>query len=98
MSPIVITTAQSIGIKLVAALAQRFFVSGGLYERIVAFVKDAENRLLAPGTGTEKKAWVMTRLNEEAVWLNEEVRKTPGWLLSMTVDIIVGRLKLDGQL
>ncbi|NCC29237.1 MAG: hypothetical protein EOM22_14140 [Gammaproteobacteria bacterium] len=98
VSPVAITVAQSIGIKIVAALAQQFFVSGGLYERIGALVKDAESRLSAPGTGTEKKAWVMHRLDEEAGWLIEEIRKIPGWLLSMVVDIVVGRLKVDGKL
>lgn len=92
-----LSKAQGIGLKIIAAVAQRL-VSAGLYGRIMGLALDAAQRFSAPGTGAEKKAWVLDRLSQEAAWLLEEVQALPGWFLSMVVDIVVGRLKLDGKL
>lgn len=92
-----LSTAQAIGLKVIAAFAQRL-ISAGLYMRIIQLALDAAQRLSAPGTGTEKKAWVLDRLSQEGGWIMAEAQSLPGWFMSMLVDVFVGRLKLDGKL
>ena len=94
---IAIPTAKAIGVKIIAALAQRL-VSSGLYDRIIDLVQDAVAAISGPGTGAQKKDWVINRLKQEDGWLMAEIEELPGWLLSMVIDIAVGRLKLDGKL
>lgn len=84
-------------LKVIAAFAQRL-ISAGLYMRIVQLVLDAAQRLSAPGTGAEKKAWVLDRLSQEGGWIMAEAQSLPGWFVSLLVDVFVGRLKLDGKL
>jgi hypothetical protein len=91
------TLVQKIGLQIIFAIAKRL-VSRGLFEKLVTFVIQAASVMSAPGTGAEKKAWVLDRLADDAGWVIREVQAMPSWMISMVVDVVVANLKLTGSL
>lgn len=77
-------------LKAMYALART--VAGAYLPRLIALILDAQQQF-GKGTGTDKKAWVVARLQEEWTFAQSHLSTLPPVVLSMLVDALVAWTK-----